>query len=157
MSLTITYPRTHEAWSGGGGSISGTGGTSATRDTPAKILAPDKDGDLIPCDYQYWFWGDDHGVGSGNLYVPSGGEQPIDPGSLSMIKTESLESGGREGEDFHNFIRNLMRNPPTGVQFIRYDGVEEATPSPEHWSFLGIKIVKKRRTRFVHHFSLCRI
>lgn len=155
MSLTITYPRTHEAWSGGGGII-GDVNISATRDVLAKMLVSDKDGILIPCNYQHWFWADDDGVSSGNCYVPSGG-QPINPEALNVIKGESFESGSSEGKSFHDFIRNLMHNPPTGVQFIRYDGVEEATPPQEHWNFLGIKIVKRQRTRFVHRFSLCRL
>jgi len=157
MNLTITYPRTNEAYDSRNFISDEYYGCSATHDVPAKMLVEDVEGNLIPCNYQYWFWGDDHGVGSGNNYVPSG-EQPIDPETLSVIKRESFESGGSSGgEGFHDFIRNLMHNPPTGVQFIRYDGVEEVTPPQEHWHFLGIKIAKMRRTRFVHSFSLCRL
>lgn len=153
MSIEITYPRTHEAWSGGGG-ISGAGGTSATHDVPAKILVADKEGNLIPCNYQYWFWGSDNGGSSGNRYVPSG-EQSVSSEALSVIKNETFENESSEGEGFHDFIRNLMHNPSTGVQFIKYDGVEEVTLPQEYWNFLNIKIPKKLRTHFVHHFSLC--
>lgn len=155
MSLTITYPKTHEAWSGGGG-ICGSGGTSATRNVPAKMLVADKDGHLIPCNYQYWFWGDDHGVGSGNHYVPFG-ERPVDPEALSVIKKVSFESEVSEGKGFHDFIHNLMHEPPTSVQFIKYDGVDEVVPPQEHWRILGIKIAKRQRTHFLHRFSLCRL
>lgn len=153
MSLTITYPRTHEGWSGGG-DFSGSGGASATRDVSAKMLVEDEGGNLVPCNYQYWHWGDEHGMGSGNYYIPSG-EQPVNPGDLNVVKRETFESGSSEGEGFPDFIRNLMHNPPTGVQFIGYDGVEKVTSPQEYWNFFGVDIPKwVHRTRFVHRFSL---
>jgi hypothetical protein len=154
MNLEITYPETHEAQTNR--SFGGcTSGTSATRNTPAKILVSDKNGNLIPCNYQSWYYGDDDGVGGGNHYVPSG-EKPIDSEALEVIKREFFES--ESIEKFHEFIRTLMHNPPAGVQFIRYDGNEKVVPPQEYWTFLGIKIAKERRaTLFIHSFSLCRL
>ncbi len=155
MSLSITYPRTHEAHDSRNSITDEYVGFSATRDVPAKMLITDKEGRLIPCNYQYLLVADDHGVSDGILYVPSD-EKPVNPETLKVIKREVVENENEYG-GFDDFVRNLMHNPPAGVQFIKYNGVEEAIPPQEHWNFLGIKIAKGRRTRFVHSFSLCRL
>lgn len=160
MSLTVTRPTTHEAthWSGGGA-----GGSSKTYNTPAKILIPEQRGFFtlfIPCNYQFWFWGQDDGVWSGNMYVPSS-DDPVNPTNLREVLKISFKSRKHEGEDFHDFIARLMRKSMPeqyllSYDFVCYDGVEEMTLPQRYWKLLGIRIPKPRQTRFVHHFSLYR-
>lgn len=155
MSLSITYPRTHEAHDSRNSVTEEYVGFSATRNTPAKMLITDKEGKLVPCNYQSWLVADDHGVGRGIHYVPSD-EKPIDPTNLMVVKKEIIETES-EYSGFDDFVCDMMSNPPDGVQFIMYDGAQKVIPLQEYWHFLGFKIAKKRRPRFVHCFSLCRL
>ena len=157
MSLTITYPTTNEAHSSRNSNTNEYVGTSATRDTPAKMLVKNEKGNLIPCNYQSWVVAHDHGVGGGVDFVPSG-EKQIDSETLNVIEERTFESKFSESGDFYDFICSLMQKPPANVQFIRYDKVEEATRPKEYWSIFGFKIAKmQQRTYFTHHFSLCKL
>ena len=60
---------------------------------------------------------------------------------------EDKDSGG--SDRYHEFIVNLMKHPPVGVRFIQYLGAERVT--------LPRNLIGIQRTRFVHHFSLCRL
>lgn len=153
--MEITYPRTNEANCYGG--LSETCSTSAVRCVPAKMLICDKSGEFIPCNYRDWTLASDRGVYSGNHYIPSG-DAAIDPKNLEVIHKISFESDRSEGEDFRYFIRNLMKEPPVGVKFVKYEGVEEVILPQEYHRWFGLNVAKKQlRKRFKHHFALCKL
>lgn len=143
--LSITRHTNKNGWANNSdvydnGDFYGSGGASEIRGV-TKILIPNKDGELVPCGYQFWHASGDAGVGSGYWYVQSG--KAIDPKKLTVIQRESFRSKNIEGEDLDAFIVGLMNHqPPAGIAFIKYDGVEEVTSSQQ---------------KYVHHFSLCGI
>lgn len=159
MGPRITYPRTNEAWfSESAASFKEVEFShSARHNTPAKLLLLDKDGSLIPCDYQNWNCSSGYDMAFGICFVPSG-LNPVDLKNLTMIKSESFESNDDPGDDFSYslevFICDLMKNPPADARFIKYDGVEKVVLSPEPQSIPGIKTFERqRRKNFIHHFS----
>jgi hypothetical protein len=156
QKIDMWHPESHEAFfkSSPAGIIHG--GNSKTRDVAAKILIADDKGNLIPCSYQNWHYAEgDMGYLCGIIYIALK-EKPVNPEDLIIVKQEIFRSRNKERSlVFDEFVTNLMHNPPADVQFIKYDGVE--TSPREYRHFLFIRIPKRQKIKFKHHFSLYKL
>ena len=123
----------------------------------ARLLI-ERDGELIPCDYQYishWELSSNSSIPP-YLYVRAYGSGIVKPQQLSKTEEALYKSDeAYQGRGFHDFLVNLM-NSVAKADFIQYDGwVMEEAPR-EYWNLFILKIPKPRKKVFVHRFSLYR-
>ena len=150
MRLTISNYRNTDGYYAGG--INEASGIHPVTDCTAKILITDKGGNLIPCNYQFWYHADDYGVGGGCYYVPTN-EGPICPDHIEGVDMVYFLSKEDEETCLGYHIHNLMDRPPKGVQFIKYDGFEKVIES-KYLHLFGYRIVEWKQTFFKHRFQL---
>lgn len=127
---------------------------SKLRVTPAAVLLKASDAQLVPCSYQrYASSSDDNPHAFGTLYVPVG--EIVSLETLEKVGHTSFSSMWEENDDFHDFLCNLLENPPPRVQHVIHEGTDRIIEQRESWNFWKLRIPKPWRKRtFVHGLSL---